>query len=110
MIEILEGPLAPCRILLDPSWTSRSPAKGNTSPTWQPVTSAGIGVPEPLKLGKQSRHTYAIKSLLDAIEQQKEPDGGMYENRDNLQMIMAVFESHRQGKPVKLPLTETENH
>jgi predicted dehydrogenase len=105
VMEILEGPLAPCQILLDAAWSP-----GRTGAKWQRVTSGGIGVPEPIgDLGPQSRHIHAMKALTDAIENNTESQGGPKENRDNLEMIMAVFESVRQGRPVPLPISATDN-
>ena len=49
------------------------------------------------------------QSILAAIEEQREPLCSVYEARGAIEMIVAVFESHRQGKPVSLPLENREN-
>ena len=47
----------------------------------------------------------AIKDLLGAIEQNRQPLCSAYSGRTIVEMIMAVFESQRLGKPVSLPLS-----
>jgi hypothetical protein len=91
--------------LADPSW---SPGRSNLK--WQRVTSAGVGVPEPIKAGGiPNGNVAAIKDLLSAIEANRQPLCSVYEARATIEMIMAVFESQRLGKPVKLPL-ENRQH
>ncbi len=51
----------------------------------------------------------AVKDLLSAIEENREPLCNMYEARAATEMILAVFESQRQGRPVSLPL-ENRKH
>ncbi|MCA9066279.1 MAG: Gfo/Idh/MocA family oxidoreductase [Planctomycetaceae bacterium] len=103
--EILEGTLAEVWILQDPSW---NPGRGGGE--WKRVSSAGIGEPEPLTDQKyQSRNVLAIEDLIDSIENQHEPKCGMYEGRRIVEMIAAIFEAHRQGRPVPLPLEIREN-
>jgi len=48
----------------------------------------------------------AIEDLLDAIENNRQPLDGVEIARDVTEMILAVFESQRLGKPVPLPLEE----
>src|SRR5690606_8869598 len=103
--EILEGVLPAVKFLGDPGWSP-----GRSGAKWQTVSSAGIGQPEPLTDPKyRARHTLAIEDLLDAIENDRQPLGGMYEARGATEMIVAVFESQRQGRPVPLPLKNREN-
>ena len=105
VMDVMEGTLAPVHILQDPSW-----CPGRSGAQWQPVSSAGIGEPEPLTDPKyQQRHSLAMEDLLDAIENEREPHCNMYRAREIVQMIAAVFESHRQGKPVGFPLIVREN-
>jgi hypothetical protein len=42
--------------------------------------------------------------LIRAIETNTKPRGSMYDGRAALEMILAVYESHRLGMPVGLPL------
>jgi len=104
IFEIIEGTLPPVKFFGHPSW---SPPRSGV--TWQDVSSAGIGLPEPLKGPEYtSRHILAMRDLLESIEQKRTPKCSMYAARDVLEMISAVFESHRQKKPVPLPLTSRD--
>lgn len=105
VIEILSGYLVPAWLLRDPSW---SPGRGGTK--WLPVTSAGVDQPEPLK--GQSKHRgndRIVDDLLNAIEEDREPHGGARSALAATEMIAAVFESHRLGQPVGLPLQNRKN-
>lgn len=105
IIEILEGTMPPVHILQDPSWSP-----GRSGKQWQEVSSAGIGQPEPITgADHDERQHFAIRDLLAAIEQQREPKGNMYEARRATEMIVAVFESQRVGGPVPLPLATRVN-
>ncbi|MEX0937502.1 MAG: Gfo/Idh/MocA family oxidoreductase [Pirellulales bacterium] len=105
VIEILEGTMPEVRYLGDPGWSP-----GRSGAKWQPVTTGGIDQPEPLTDPIfNSRHGLAVRDLLEAIEQQREPACGMYEARGATEMIVAVFESHRQRRPVPLPLVNRQD-
>lgn len=105
MIELLEGTLPSVKFLADPSWSP-----GRSGATWQNVTTAGVDQPEPIEDSTQtSRHYWAIRDLIRAIEEDRQPLSGMYEARGATEMIVAVFESHRAGGPVALPLENREN-
>jgi predicted dehydrogenase len=102
IIQVTTGSLPPAFLLDDPSWF---PGKSKTA--WQPITSAGVGKDEPLKDGGlRQGNEWIVKDLLDAIENDRQPLGSIYDGRAALEMILAVYESHRQGKPVELPLKE----
>lgn len=105
VIEILEDAMPSVKYLGDPSWSP-----GRSGSKWQDVSSAGIGEPEPLQGDKYSaRHTMAILDLLDAIENDRQPQCGVYEARGGTEMIAAVFESQRLGGPVSFPLKNRQN-
>ncbi len=105
IIEITEGTLPAVKILRDPSWSP-----GRSGKVWEDVSSAGIGQPEPLTGPEYAqRHTLAIVDLLDAIRHDRQPKCNMYEARGTVEMVMAVFESHRRGAPVALPLAERDH-
>ncbi|MHC4616650.1 MAG: Gfo/Idh/MocA family protein [Planctomycetota bacterium] len=90
----------------DPTWQpGRSKAK------WQQITSAGLGKPEPIKdVESIPRGNRLIAlDLIRAIETNTQPKGSMYDGRAALEMIMAVYESHRLKAPVALPLNN-RNH
>jgi hypothetical protein len=93
------------KYLLDGGW---SPARGNAA--WQDVSSAGIAKPEPLADGGlHAGNVAAVTELLASIAENRQPRGGMYDARATVEMIVAVFESQRQGRPVKFPLENRQN-
>lgn len=103
IFEILEGTMPSAKYLGDPSWSP-----GRSQRQWQDVSSAGIAQPEPITEG-DTRHRPAVIDLLRAIEEDRQPLSGMYEARGATEMIVAVFESHRQNKAVALPLENRQN-
>jgi predicted dehydrogenase len=105
IIEIGTGYPAPVWLLKDPAW---SPGRSGT--TWQQVTSAGVGEPEPIKSsGLDAGNIAAVHDLLDAIRDDRQPECSMYDGRAIVEMITAVFASARDSKPVKFPLAERGN-
>ncbi|MEX2186100.1 MAG: Gfo/Idh/MocA family oxidoreductase [Pirellulales bacterium] len=101
-VEVLTGYLPSVKLLEDAAWSP-----GRSGAKWQNVTTAGIDKPEPLKPAGGPLHpgnVVAMNDLLDAIEQQREPKCGPIEARATIEMISAVFESHRVGGPVDMPL------
>ncbi|MCS6852290.1 MAG: Gfo/Idh/MocA family oxidoreductase [Gemmataceae bacterium] len=105
IIHLTTGSLPAAYLLEDPAWFS-----GRTTSTWQEITSAGVGKPEPLRgdpLGLGN--TWIVRDLIEAIEKDRQPLGSMYDGRAALEMILAVYESYRQSKPVELPL-KTRQH
>jgi len=94
------------RFLDDPLWYS-----GHRGTKWVPVSSAGIGKPEPLK-GKNSHHggnVLAVRDLIASIAEDRQPLSGLAEARTNIEMIVAVFESQRTGGSVSFPLKNRRN-
>lgn len=80
--------------------------------TWTPITSAGVGAPEPIADLKEqvSLHLLPAHDLLAAIHENREPLCSAADGRLVVEMIMAVFESHRQNcARVSLPLATREN-
>lgn len=105
VLEILTGYLPSVQYLDDPSWSP-----GRSKAEWRPVTSAGIEQPEPLRDGGlHAGNVAAVKDLIAAIEDNREPKCSIYEARGATEMIVACFESHRIGGPVALPLKNREN-
>jgi hypothetical protein len=47
--------------------------------------------------------------LFDAIENDRQPKCSVYDARSAIEMIVGVFESHRQGRPVSFPLENRKN-
>ncbi len=105
LIEILTGTMPSVKCLRDRGW---SPARSGQK--WLDVSSKGWDQPEDLKGPLyESSHTLAVTDLITAIEKGREPKSGMYEARGSVEMIAAVFESHRQGRPIQLPLKNRKN-
>ncbi|MCP4857192.1 MAG: Gfo/Idh/MocA family oxidoreductase [Fuerstiella sp.] len=105
IIEIQENVLPEVWILQSRSWNT-----GRGGGEWKRISSAGIDMPEPLTDPKfKRRHHVPIEDMLSAIEQRREPKCGVYEGRRIVEMIAAVFESHRVSGPVPLPLKTRVN-
>lgn len=106
VMEVLSGHPAECWLLQDPSWSP-----GRSGKDWVRVSSDGIGKPESLpNTGLHGGNVLAVNNLLDCIEH---PDQllrcSMYDARWTVEMIAAVFESHRQQRSVTLPLENRRN-
>ena len=105
IIEILTGYMPAAWILQDASWSP-----GRSGKKWQPITSAGIGKPEPIQgdwrlLGNIA----ACRDLIQSIRDDCQPECDVYQGRLTVEMINAVFESHRTGGRVPFPLKTREN-
>jgi predicted dehydrogenase len=100
VIQLTTGSLPPAYFLADPSWFP-----GRSRVNWQEITSAGLGKPETLKDGGLGQgNVWIVRDLMDAIEQDRQPRGSIYDARAALEMILAVYESQRLGRTVNLPL------
>jgi predicted dehydrogenase len=106
IVEVLTstGSLPSVQFLADPAWSP-----GRSGAKWTPVSSAGVGQPEPLADGPDSGNILAVKDLFRAIEENRQPECSVYEGRTTIEMISAVFESHRIARPVNVPLKTREN-
>jgi len=98
--------LSPVKFLPDPLWSS-----GRSAKDWLPVSAAGIGKPESDedRLTHDVGNLLAVKDLIAAVEQDRPPVAGLKEAITNLEMIVAVFESHRTGCAVTFPLKNRKN-
>ncbi len=100
IIDLTTGGLPPVFLCEDPSW-----APGRTSKPWIPITSGGVGEPESLKDGGLAMgNVLIVRDLIHAIEQDRQPRGSVYDGRAALEMILAIYESHRLGGPAEMPL------
>jgi predicted dehydrogenase len=106
VVYVATGSLPRASFLDDPSWTS----DGGKKP-WQEISSAGLGKPEPLADGGLvgQGNVWIVQDLMEAIEKDRQPLGSMYDGRAALEMILAVYESHRLKGPVDLPLTNRKH-
>lgn len=106
IVEILTGYLPAVRFLPDPAW---SPGRSNAA--WVTVSSNGIGKPESLKdSGLHGGNVAAVRDLLACITSDRQPLCSAYDGRWTVEMIHAIFESHRLRGPVKLPLENRTQH
>jgi predicted dehydrogenase len=105
IIELESGYLVKANLLRDSSWSP-----GRSGAKWETITSAGIGKPEPRTDGSyEGGHVAAITDLIDAIENNRETKCSARDCTAIIEMIAAVFESHRVSKPVELPLKTRVN-
>jgi len=77
-----------------------------------PITTAGIGKPEPIKDIKQVNggHHGAVRDLLAAIADKREPLCGPSAGLETVELTMAVFASFvADGKKVMLPLVDRQH-
>jgi predicted dehydrogenase len=89
----------------DPSWSP-----GRSKAAWQTVSSAGLGKPETLQgAGQALGNVWIVKDLIEAVEKDRQPLGSMYDGRAALEMILAVYESHRLKGPVTFPLKNRQH-
>jgi predicted dehydrogenase len=105
ILEMESGYLTPAHILRDPAWSP-----GRSGKAWERITSAGIGQPEPRTDGNyEGGHIAAIQDLMGAIEEDRSTRCSAEDARAITEMIAAVFEAHRLGTTVSLPLMTRVN-
>jgi len=101
-ISVRTGSLPAAYLLEDPSWTP-----GESGAQWQPITSTGVGGEEPLTDNSlRWGNTLVAKDLIRCVEEDERPLGSVEDGRAALEMILAVYKSHRVGAPVRLPLED----
>ena len=100
VVQLTTGSLPPAYFLPDPGWFP-----GRSRAQWQEITSAGVGQPEPSRDGGLGAgNVLIVRDLMEAIERDRQPKGSMYDGRAALEMILAVYESHRLHTTVEVPL------
>ena len=106
VIKMTTGYLPSASFLPDGSWT---PAR--TGKKWIPISSNGVGQAETLKDGGlHAGNVLAIRDLIAAVEQDRDPEASIRDARTAVEMIVALFESHRQGGArVTFPLLNRDN-
>ena len=105
IIEVLMGSLPDVKLLEDPSWSP-----GRSGKMWVNVSSEGVGAEEPLKdASLHAGNVLAVKDLIAAVEDDREPEANIYEARLTVEMIASVFESHRVNGTVSFPLKNRDN-
>jgi predicted dehydrogenase len=79
---------------------------------WTVITSGGVGVPEPIAdiRAQVGGHLAPARDLIASIREDRAPLCSLEDGRVTMEMIMGIFESHRQGgASVALPLETREN-
>jgi predicted dehydrogenase len=105
MIDITSGYGNPAFLLNDPGWSAP-----NSVAKWKVISSNGVEQPETLTVTDyEGGNPAAVNDLIEAIEQDRSPRCSTTEARGTIEMIMAVFDSHRLKSPVSLPLQTLEN-
>jgi len=110
ILTLTTGSLPAVYFLEDPSWQP-----GHSKAKWIEVTSGGLGKPEPIKDAAEhpSRqylgNILIVKDLIRAIETDTQPKGSIHDGRAALEMILAVYESHRLNTPAALPLVNRQH-
>jgi predicted dehydrogenase len=105
VVQLTTGSLPAAYFLDDPSWFP-----GRSKVAWQEITSAGVGKPEPLKDGGLGlANQWIVQNLIEAIEKDRQPLDSIYDGRAALEMILAVYESHRVKRPIEIPLKNRQH-
>ena len=105
IIDMATNYLPNVKLLPDAGWSP-----GRTKRTWQDVSSAGLGKPEPIKQGHPHwGNVAAAKDLIASIEENRQPAASVYNARAAVEMVLAVFASARQGTAVALPLKNRQH-
>jgi predicted dehydrogenase len=105
MIEVMSGYLGDVKFLADPTWSP-----GRSSQAWQNVSSAGLDQPKLIEQAdNREGNRIAVLDLIAAVKEGRQPLLNMYEARGALEMIHAVFESHRQQTKISLPLANRQH-
>jgi predicted dehydrogenase len=105
IIDTTSGYANPGYLLKDSGWMA-----ARSAPKWQVISSNGVDKPETITAQNyEGGNPAAAKDLIDAIEKDRQPLCSMYEGRGAIELILATFDSHRQGKPVAMPLVTKQN-
>lgn len=105
VIQMATGGLPAAYLCDDPSWMP-----GASKAAWQEITSAGLGKPETLDPKEVANGNLpVVLDLFEAIEKDRPPVCSAADGRAALEMVLAVYESHRQGMPVDLPLKSRDH-
>ncbi len=100
MLTMTTGTLPEIWFVEDSSWQP-----GRSKTRWKQVSSAGVDKPETLTdRGHRFGNRLVALDLIRAIETNTQPKCNVYDGRAALEMILAVYESHRLNAPVGLPL------
>jgi hypothetical protein len=76
---------------------------GKRRVVWQPITGSEGEPAGPV--GPTAANRWIVDDLIAAIEKDRPPIGSLADGRAALEMILAVYESHRRERAVDLPLS-----
>jgi predicted dehydrogenase len=65
--------------------------------------SGGSGASDPMAISYE-KHKRQIKDMIDAIKENREPFVNGEEGRKSLEIVLGIYKSSKEGKPVNLPL------
>lgn len=80
--------------------------------SWIPISSVGLGETEPIAdlAKKVASHELALIDLTHAVEEDRQPLCDAVQGRTTIEMVTAVFESHRLGgNRITWPITYRDN-
>jgi len=106
VVELYDTGSLPLTLFLPASsWST-----GRSDTQWQRINSGGMDVAETIPSGGlHAGNVLAVKDLIASIEADRQPIANIYEARKTVEMIAAVFESHRLQESVDLPLQNRAN-
>ena len=94
-------------------FTPGNPFQPTSQPRpWIPISTAGLGEPEnqPELVVSVHTHVLAVDDLIEACDKNREPLCNAHAGAVTVEMICAVFESHRRGgETIEFPLKERGN-
>ncbi|MGB2806759.1 MAG: Gfo/Idh/MocA family oxidoreductase [Sedimentisphaerales bacterium] len=100
ILTMTMGALPEVWFVEDPSWQP-----GRSKARWKQISSAGVDKPETRSdRGHGFGNRLIALDLIRAIETDSQPKGSAYDGRAALEMILAVYESHRLNGRVGIPL------
>ncbi|MHC4544992.1 MAG: Gfo/Idh/MocA family protein [Planctomycetota bacterium] len=100
ILTMTTGALPEIWFVEDPSWQP-----GRSKARWKQISSVGVDKPETRSdRGHGFGNRLIALDLIRAIETDSQPKGSAYDGRAALEMILAVYESHRLNARVGLPL------
>ncbi|MBI4664164.1 MAG: Gfo/Idh/MocA family oxidoreductase [Verrucomicrobia bacterium] len=78
-------------------------------PAHKDATAIWKELPEPKSANVPAHEKHPIKNLIHAIEHDTQPLCSARDGRWAIEMVAAVYESHKQRRPVELPLKNRQN-
>jgi predicted dehydrogenase len=100
ILTMTTGALPQIWFVEDPAWQP-----GRSKAQWKQISSGGFDKPEARSdRGHGFGNRLIALDLIRAIETDSQPKGSAHDGRAALEMILAVYESHRLNRRVEMPL------